>query len=147
MLQAGLGQQSAGNLPPIWQNVSCSEFLPPTYISDQDQVSQPRKRRSRRLRKKLHIGEFQEFGCEVQITLRESIDQRDEDSLLDAFLLEVMEPRSLVFGGALTDGYIAYRGRGSVSEEDRKRVMDWLAGRPEIATAQVGELVNAWYPP
>ncbi len=110
-------------------------------------MNQPRKRRSRRLRKKLHIGEFQEFGLEVQITLRESIDQRDEGTLLDAFLLEVMEPSSLVFGGAVTDGYISYRGRGSVTLEDRKRVIDWLVGQPEIATVQVSELVDAWYPP
>jgi uncharacterized protein YggL (DUF469 family) len=104
-------------------------------------------RRSRRLRKKLHIGEFQEFGLELAVTLKELIGQKDEDTLLDAFLLEVIEPNSLIFGGAISDGYIAYRGRGSVTEENRETVLNWLVGRPEIANVKVSPLIDAWYPP
>ena len=36
--------------------------------------------------------------------------------------------------------------RGSVSEEQRQAVENWLKARSELAVCEVGPLQDAWYP-
>lgn len=107
----------------------------------------PKKRRSRRLRKKLHGGEFKEMGFEFETELTRPLSPADEDDLLDCFLSEIVEPRSLALGGLITDGFIAYGGRGSVTEDDRESIRTWLSSRPEIGAVRVGKLIDAWHSP
>lgn len=104
------------------------------------------KRRSRRLRKKLRIGEFKELGFAIAVDLKPPITRDMEDSVVSAFLTEIVDPRSMVFGGWISDGFITRLGRGSVTEVDRAMTLSWLEARPEIETARVGPLVDAWYP-
>lgn len=104
----------------------------------------PKKCRSRRLRKKLHVGEFQEMGFEFKTELKRPLSQEAEYDLLDCFLSELVEPRSLALGGPITSGYIAYFGRGSVTENDRDSIRAWLSSRPEIESVQVGQLKDVW---
>lgn len=103
------------------------------------------KRRSRRLRKKLHVGEFQEWGFEFEAHLKKSLSPEEESSLVDRFLSEVIEPRSLALGGWITGGFVSSFGRGSASDEDRKAVKNWFSARPEIEAIRVAGLVDAWY--
>ena len=65
------------------------------------------KNRSRRLRKKMHIEEFQEVGFSVAWRFPEgtSVEKIDED--VDAFINEVIEPNKLAFDGS---GYLAWEG-------------------------------------
>lgn len=65
------------------------------------------KNRSRRLRKKMHIEEFQEVGFSVAWRFPEgtSVEQIDQD--VDAFINEVIEPNKLAFDGS---GYLAWEG-------------------------------------
>ncbi len=100
------------------------------------------KQRSRRLRKKLHLGEFQEFGFAFKNQIKPGA---REEIFIDALLDEVIEPRGLEFGGWVTVGFITKAARGSVSEEDRAAVMAWLRARPEVESALASELVDAWY--
>ena len=104
------------------------------------------KRRSRRLRKKLRIGEFKELGFKFAAKIKPSITLDMEDSLVSAFLSEIVDPRSLTFGGGISDGFITCFGRGSVTEADRELILSWLVARPEIETARIGPLVEAWHP-
>jgi len=104
------------------------------------------KRRSRRLRKKLHIGEFKELGFAIAVDLKPSTTRDMEDSIVSAFLTEIVGPRSLVFGGWIGDGFITCRGRGSVTEADRAIILSWLVARPEVEAARVGPLIDTWYP-
>jgi uncharacterized protein YggL (DUF469 family) len=46
---------------------------------------------------------------------------------------------------AETSGVVQTMRRGSPSEEDRQFVVNWLRQRPEVASAEVGELVDGWY--
>ncbi len=107
-------------------------------------MSTPEKKRSRRLRKKLHVGEFQELGFEFQAELKAPLEDEAEFALIDA-LIELVESRQLMFGGWVCSGFIAHSRRGSASEEDRQAVEAWLRARPELINVSVGPLVDAWY--
>lgn len=103
------------------------------------------KRRSKRLRKKLHIGEFKEMGFSYETTLKNKLSEEASCDLMEAFLAEAIESRELVLGGWLTSGYIARAGRDSVRVEDRVAVEAWLRSRAEFASVQVGQLQDVWY--
>lgn len=101
--------------------------------------------RSRRLRKKLHLDEFQELGFDVETVLKEPLVGAAEENLLIAFIEEVIEPRGLIYDGGLTCGYACKAGGGSATDEDRSAVRDWLQARAEFASVTVQELSDAWY--
>jgi uncharacterized protein YggL (DUF469 family) len=104
-----------------------------------------KRRRSRRLRKKLRIGEFRELGFEIALRLVPDLAAEEDDAFWQNFIVECIEARGLTYGGAST-GTVARAGRGSVSAEDRKAVQAWLAARPELACVEVGPLDDVWYP-
>ena len=78
-----------------------------------------------------------------------------EDAAHDAFLdgfIEIIESRHLAVGGmggqlplTETDGVVSAWGRGSPTEVDRAAVADWLRQHPDVASADVGDLVDGWY--
>lgn len=100
------------------------------------------KNRSRRQRKKLHVGEFQEFGFAFKTQLNEGT---HDDAFIDALLAEALEPRGLEFGGWASGGLVTKAVRGSVSAEDREAVIAWLRARTDLQSARVSELVDVWY--
>ena len=109
-------------------------------------MDQTNKRRVRRLRKKLRIAEFKELGFAFAAEIKQSITLDMENSVVSAFLAEIVDPRSLTLGGGISDGFITCFGRGSVTEADREMILSWLVARPEIETARIGPLVEAWHP-
>ena len=100
------------------------------------------KTRSRRLRKKLHLGEFQELGFFYEATIKGDI---DEHAFIDGLLSEAMEPNGLAFGGWVGGGAVSKLRRGSVSEDERQFVLNWLAGRPEVVSLSATGLVDMWH--
>lgn len=106
----------------------------------------PTRRRSRRLRKKLRIGEFKDNGFSVRISLAESLSPKESENFWSAFIFDLIEARRLAFGGG-EDGYITRRGRGSATEEDRDAVSAWLNLHPAVEQVVVGPLEDAWYGP
>lgn len=103
------------------------------------------KRRSRRLRKKLHVGEFREFGFELALRLDPALADREDAAFWNAFITECVERRGLSYGGA-SSGFVTRAGRGSVSAEDRDAMRAWIAQRPEIVACTFGPLDDVWYP-
>lgn len=101
--------------------------------------------RSRRLRKKLHLDEFQELGFDIETTLKEPLVGTAEEDLLIAFVDGVIEPRGLIYGGGLACGYVCKAGGGSATNEDREAVRDWLQARAEFSAVTVHDLSDAWY--
>jgi len=108
------------------------------------------QRLNRRQRKKHRVGEFQEFVFEVRAVFRQPLDEADYDVFLDDFI-DMIESRQLCIGGmggqlplTETSGVLQAMKRGSPSEEDRQFVVNWLRQRPEVASAEVGELVDGW---
>lgn len=107
------------------------------------------KNRSKRLRKKLHVGEFQEFGFSVSFNLSENLDREALNSFTDQFLAQAIENNGLLFGGGIGNGFVTAlnrQGKGSsASEEHRILVRNWLAAHPLVTEVQIGELLDAWW--
>ena len=103
----------------------------------------------KRLRKKKHEGEFQEFGFEVSFGLLADLAFEERNAVLDAFITEAIEANGLQFGGGGTttwEGFIALdKPRGSATEDHRSVVTAWLEKNPKIVNVQVGELRDAWH--
>jgi uncharacterized protein YggL (DUF469 family) len=104
------------------------------------------KHRSRRVRKKLRVGEFQQFGFDVSFRLRDTLREDELVRFWDAFILDAIERNRLAFGGG-TDGFVCAWGRGSLNDSHRELLRGWLTARPEVLSSQVGPLVDAWHPP
>lgn len=102
--------------------------------------------RSRRLRKKLCVDEFQELGFELNLDFKENLDDQAIDAFLDAFLTEAMEANGLNYVGGDDYGLVCLNVRGSVNEEQRVLVEAWLKARSELTRVEVSPLIDAWHP-
>ena len=103
----------------------------------------------KRLRKKLRLGEFKEFGFEITVEMAEGLNEEQLDAFISIFAEEALEKNGLDFeGGGNTSelfGFVVLNKRGSVSEDQRSIVEVWLKERTEVKNATIGELVDAWY--
>jgi uncharacterized protein YggL (DUF469 family) len=104
----------------------------------------------KRWRKKFHVGEFQELGCEVHFRVMDNLSYDAFDAVVDAFISEAIEAHGLLCGGGGTNPewtvFVTREGRGSATEEHRQAIETWLTARPEVNAIQIGPLVDAWYP-
>jgi uncharacterized protein YggL (DUF469 family) len=104
----------------------------------------------KRLRKKLHRGEFQELGCAVRFRCADDISDHAFDAVIEAFISQAIEARSLMCGGGgqkpAWHVFVTVERRGSVTEAHRVAMQQWLTTRPEVDEFQVGPLVDAWSP-
>ena len=103
--------------------------------------------RSRRLRKKLRIEEFQELGFEVSWNFPLNTSEERIDQLIDSLIREVIEARGLAFAG---DGHLAWQGLictqaiGQCSQEDIQAVCEWLK-QQGMENLHHSELFDLWY--
>lgn len=99
----------------------------------------------KRLRKKHRLGEFQEFGFDLQLTLAPGLDDRAIEDFLDSFLLEAIEAHGLLAGGGFLAGFfvVAEARRASATEAHREAVRQWLASRREVQAFRVSALRDA----
>ena len=99
----------------------------------------------KRLRKKKHLGEFQEFGVNVVAKLRPGV---DFDAFLDDFLCYAVEANGLAFGGGGTalefEGFLEL-GNRAVYVSNLTTVSTWLAADSRIKSFQLAEPVDAWH--
>lgn len=102
--------------------------------------------RSRRLRKKLCVEEFQELGFELNLNFKPEQSDEAIDSFLEQFLSEAMEANGLGYVGGDDFGLVCLAKRGSVSEEQRTAVDAWLKARSELADYTASPLIDVWYP-
>ncbi|QYJ83503.1 YggL family protein [Shewanella aegiceratis] len=103
--------------------------------------------RSRRLRKKLRIDEFQEFGFDVNWTFDDSVSEEQIDAIVDQFIDQVIEERKLGFHGGghkEWEGIIATQTIGKCTEEDRQAVSDFWKSQP-AKDVVVSELYDIWW--
>lgn len=102
------------------------------------------KRRSRRLRKKLRIAEFQELGFDYSVVWAQFPSTVQQDEFIDRFLEEVVEARDLRVGGGCTEGAIVGSSKNP-TDLDREAVQSWVRAFPGVVDVKVGPLVDAWY--
>ncbi|MBA0178828.1 YggL family protein [Pectobacterium carotovorum] len=103
--------------------------------------------RSRRLRKKLHIDEFQELGFSVRFRFPEGTSVEDIDKLMDKFVDDVIEPQGLAFEGSgylLWEGLICLQKIGHCTEEHRQLVSRWLEEQ-KLTDVKVSNLFDIWW--
>lgn len=105
----------------------------------------PKKRRSRRLRKKLRLAEFQQLGFEYSVIWHKLPDATSQETFIDQFLESVIERRGLLLGGGCTDGAIVGRGQQNPTELDQAAVRAWMSAWPGVAKVHIGPLVDEWY--
>ena len=103
--------------------------------------------RSRRLRKKMHIDEFQELGFYVAWRFPEGTSEEQIDQTVDDFINEVIEPNKLAFDGS---GYLVWEGLickqeiGKCTEEHQAIVRKWLEDR-KFDDVRISELFDVWW--
>lgn len=102
------------------------------------------KRRSRRLRKKLRIAEFQQLAFDYSIVWSKFPTISQQERFNDGFLEEVILARGLRLGGGCTAGVIAGAAQNP-TELDREAVRAWLRELPGVVEVHVGPLMDAWY--
>jgi len=104
----------------------------------------------KRLRKKLHVSEFQELGFEVRFQVADNLSYDAFDTVVDAFISQAIEAHGLLCGGGGKNPewsvFVTRERRGSVTEEHRQAIERWLAAHPEVNAVHIGPLVDAWYP-
>jgi uncharacterized protein YggL (DUF469 family) len=102
--------------------------------------------RSRRLRKKLCVDEFQEVGFELTLNYQEDLADEVIEAFLDQFEEQAIIGNGLGYVGGDDYGFVCLGTRGSVSAEQRAQVEAWLKGRKELSEFTVSELMDVWYP-
>ncbi len=113
-------------------------------MTDLTVLPPPKRKRSRRLRKKLRIGEFQTLGFDYELTWQAPPSIELQDRFIDQLLEQVIEPRALTLGGGVNCGFVAAR-RGSVTEADREAFEGWIRNWSDITEFEIGLLRDAWY--
>ena len=104
------------------------------------------RNKTRRVQKKLYLGEFAVYGFEVSGKIAK---ESDFDNFFDDFM-EFIESRNLCFGGGYTknffDGFITSIERyGSANEEDRQEIESWLSSQDSLSDIKVDGLVDSNY--
>ena len=77
--------------------------------------------RSRRLRKKLHLDEFQELGFSVAWRFADGTTEQQIDKTVDDFINEVIAPNGLAYDG--DSAVIDYLGLAQVEAHGREQVL------------------------
>ncbi len=107
----------------------------------------------KRLRKKLRVGEFSEFGFLMGYRYAEDKSEADRYELLERFLEKAIEANGLLCIGfpkeKQDNQFEAFvmvdESRGSVADEQRQAVAEWLKSDAEINAWHVSPLMDAWY--
>ena len=103
--------------------------------------------RSRRLRKKMHIDEFQEVGFSVAWRFPEGTTETQIDSMVDLFIDEVIDPNGLAFDGSgylVWEGLICLQEIGKCTEEHQALVRKWLEDH-KMEEIRTSDLFDVWW--
>ena len=104
-------------------------------------------KRTRRLRKKLHLAEFQELGFSVSFDFAKGTAIQVIDQTLDDFIDEVIDKHGLAYDGS---GYLHWEGLvylqkiGKCSEQHREWVTQWLQAK-KLENINVSPLFDVWW--
>lgn len=103
----------------------------------------------KRLRKKLHVGEFQELGFSVCFRLKDGLSEDEMGAFIKNFLKDAIESKNLCFAGSGNqvewDGLVMKNSTGSVDEEQRKSICSWLEKNEKIESVETSDLIDVWY--
>lgn len=95
----------------------------------------------KRLRKKLHRGEYTVYGFAVVFALHAHVTAEERNAFFDRFIRDAIEGHGLLYGGS-EEGF-AVSEQDSTTEEQRLAVQRWLEAAREVATVTIGPLQDA----
>ncbi|PLK47893.1 50S ribosome-binding protein YggL [Uliginosibacterium sp. TH139] len=104
-----------------------------------------------RQRKKLRVGEYRETGFELRLVFSEALDARAYMPVWEGLRACAREEGLMLvgLGGQLplseTDAFVCSEGPGTVREEARQAVLDWLKTQVSVREVEAGPLKDAWY--
>ncbi|WP_323815005.1 YggL family protein [Cellvibrio sp. NN19] len=106
--------------------------------------------RSKRLRKKLFQDEFATFGFELECEFKSDLSDETISEFVDNFFIDAINAEGLAFGGGLSSkrlsGFVGSNRRyGSATEEDKAKLLAWLNAQPQVAKAELGDIIDANY--
>lgn len=103
----------------------------------------------KRLRKKLHLKEFQQLGFSIHFTFSETLAEEALDAFLDYFIMEIIEKNKLTCGGGFYPEYVDVlacdRNHKSDTAKKKQLVKTALESNPLIKDFTLGELKDIWY--
>ena len=105
----------------------------------------------KRIRKKLHVAEFCEYGVEFDLRITSSISEDEFDALIENFIDGFVEGNGLYCGGGWklkekTAGLIVETGRDrKVSNEYAAGIEEWF-NRKNLEYTLTCSLIDLWYP-
>jgi uncharacterized protein YggL (DUF469 family) len=98
----------------------------------------------KRVRKKRHLGEFREWGCELEVELHS---KEEFDQFLDT-LVEEVEKMSCFCGGGgsgnLLSMIVELGTENNNPASRRAHIKDWLKAQPSVKSFSVGPLIDLW---
>jgi uncharacterized protein len=97
--------------------------------------------RSRRLRKKLKLGEFMVLSFGISIDLAADMAPERIHAFWNAWIEDAIEANGLLYGGLNTG--VATAELGNSSDLQRQQLGDWLKARPEVARFKIGPLTGS----
>lgn len=101
------------------------------------------RRVKKRLRKKLRIGEFAEYGFYLYATVI-----NDEDGLLRD-IVDKVESLDMLCGGGVSGEtlrlFVVGGSRRSPTQEQRSKFHGWIAFDVRVADVNVGPMEDAWH--
>ena len=96
----------------------------------------------KRLRKKKHKSEFQEFGFQINLNVKPNFSPMETNLLFDE-LIELIEQENLLFGGGLSDGFITAE-KGRVSDSNKIAIENWIHSKKGVILSYIFERKDAW---
>lgn len=99
---------------------------------------------NRRQRKKHHAGEFTEFGFLLSVQFATALDEAARERYVTALIVQV-EALGLTYGGDENSGFVTTYTSGSVTLVQRDSLQAWVSAYPDVARAEVSELLDAWH--
>ncbi|RTE66705.1 DUF469 family protein [Amphritea opalescens] len=104
-----------------------------------------RNKHNRRLRKKLHLGEFAVNLFEIHVKLSTS-NESDLDAFIASFVNQLEKQGLTYFGYSDPDGIqghvLSQQRYESPSESQRQELSDWCGAYSTIESYEVGELID-----
>ena len=101
------------------------------------------------MRKKFHVGEFQQLGFEVIVEFKSNFTEADFDQFWYEFIGKIEENKLECGGGG---NHIVWQvfvtssiRHQSPTDEQREKIKVYLESLPDIAKCDVGKLKDAWY--
>ena len=97
----------------------------------------------KRLRKKLHRGEFTEYGCCCKVGYDVDF---DTEAFLDATVDHLESKGLYISGGVGPTGadFFVHSHEGSLREEQREELKTWFEACSGVSSVAVGPLIDVW---